>query len=222
MPVIQTFILQFANEISPQEIPFFRGAVIASLKEKDVWFHNHVIDGVVYRYPRIQYKRIHRKAAIVCINEGIGAINELFNCSNFNYKIGNRDVEMQMESARTFNNDIGFCKESRKYRLTNWLPLNSDNYNTYQAIEGLADRIKFLEEKLIGNLLAFFTETGFHAEERIVLGITAITAQRLTRYKEVRLMAFDIEFKANLTLPQYIGIGKSASIGYGTLTRITN
>ena len=35
-------------------------------------------------------------------------------------------------------------------------------------------------------------------------------------------MAFDIEFKTNLSLPQYIGIGKNASVGYGTLTIITN
>ena len=35
-------------------------------------------------------------------------------------------------------------------------------------------------------------------------------------------MAFDIEFKVNLTLPQYIGLGKSVSVGFGTLTKIIN
>jgi len=29
-------IVQFANEITPQEIQLFRGAVIASLNEKDI------------------------------------------------------------------------------------------------------------------------------------------------------------------------------------------
>lgn len=73
-------IIQFANEITSQEIQLFRGAVIASLNEKDILFHNHTEDGVVYRYPRIQYKRIHKKAAIVCLKEGIKSIGEFFLC----------------------------------------------------------------------------------------------------------------------------------------------
>ena len=215
-------IVQFSNEITPQEIQFFRGAVIASLNEKNILFHNHTENGVSYHYPRIQYKRIHKKAAIVCVKEGIKAISELFYTGNYHYKIGDRDVEMQIESIDTYNTDIDFCEEPRRYRLLNWLPLNSENYKEYQSIEGMAQRITFLEEKLIGNLLSFFTEMGFRAEQQIALHITDITNQRLARYKGVKLMAFDIEFKVNIVLPQYIGVGKSASVGFGTLTRITN
>ena len=219
---IPLLIVQFGNEITPQEIQLFRGAVVASLNEKDILFHNHTETGVSYHYPRIQYKRIHKKAAIVCVKEGIKAISELFYTGNYNYKIGDRDVEMQIESIDTYNTDIDFCEQPRRYRLLNWLPLNSENYKEYQGIDGMAQRITFLEEKLIGNLLSFFTEMGFRAEQQIDLHITNITNQRLAHYKGVKLMAFDIEFKVNLVLPQYIGVGKSASVGYGTLTKITN
>ena len=215
-------IVQFHNEISPQEIPSFRGAVIASLNEKDILFHNHTESGVVYRYPRIQYKRIHKKAAIVCVKEGIKSIGEFFCADNYNYKIGEREVDMRIETINTYHTDIDFCEELRRYRLLNWLPLNSENYKEYQTIEGMAQRITFLEEKLIGNLLSFFTEMGFRAEQQIELHITDITGQRLAHYKGVKLMAFDIEFKVNLTLPQYIGLGKSVSVGFGTLTKIIN
>ncbi len=215
-------IVKFDNIITPQEIQQFRGAVIASLNEKDVLFHNHKEDGVSYHYPRIQYKRIQQKAAIVCVKEGIKAIGELFYAGNYHYKIGERDVDMCIKAINTFETDIDFCEESIHYRLLNWLPLNSENYKGYQTIEGMAQRILFLEGKLIGNLLAFFTEMGFRAEKQIDLHITDIKGQRLAHYKGVKLMAFDVEFKANLILPQYIGIGKSASVGFGTLTRITN
>ena len=215
-------IIQFANEITPQEIQLFRGAVIASLNEKDILFHNHTENGVVYHYPRIQYKRIHKKAAIICIKEGIKSIGELFCAESYHYKFGDREVDMRIDTINTYQTDIDFCEEPKRYRLLNWLPLNSENYKEYQAIEGMAQRITFLEEKLIGNLLSFFTEIGFRAEQQIELHITDITGQRLAHYKGVKLMAFDIEFKVNLTLPQYIGVGKSASVGYGTLTKITN
>lgn len=33
-------------------------------------------------------------------------------------------------------------------------------------------------------------------------------------------MAFDVEFKANLSIPDYVGIGKNASIGCGVITRV--
>ena len=214
-------IIQFANEITSQEIQLFRGAVIASLNEKDILFHNHTEDGVVYRYPRIQYKRIHKKAAIVCVKEGIKSIGELFCADDYQYKIGEREVDMRIESINTYHTDIDFCDEPRRYRLLNWLPLNSENYKEFLTIDGLTQRITFLEEKLIGNLLSFFTEMDFRAEQQIELHITDITGQRLAHYKGVKLMAFDIEFKVNLTLPQYIGLGKSASIGFGTLTKVT-
>ncbi len=222
MPTVQTLILQFANEMSSHDIPKFRGAVIASLEQKNILYHNHLEDKFRYAYPLIQYKRIHKRAAIVCVGEGIRAIGELFYAGSYLYKIGDRDIEMCIESVNTYNTDIDFCEEPRRYRLLNWLPLNSENYKEYQSIDGMAQRITFLEEKLIGNLLSFFTEMGFRAEQQIDLHITDITAQRLAHYKGIKLMAFDIEFKTNLVLPQYIGIGKNASVGFGTLTKIKN
>lgn len=219
---LSTLIVQFGNEIEPREIQLFRGAVVTSLKNKDKFFHNHTENGVAYLYPRIQYKRIHKKAAIVCVKEGIKSIGELFYAGDYRYKMGEREVGMQIESINTYQCDIDFCEIPMRYRLLNWLPLNSENYKEYQTIEGMAQRISFLEEKLIGNLLSFFTEMGFRAEKQIELHITDITGQRLAHYKGVRLMAFDIEFKVNLTLPQYIGLGKSVSVGFGILTRIIN
>lgn len=38
--------------------------------------------------------------------------------------------------------------------------------------------------------------------------------------KGVKLMAFDAEFKTNMSLPDYVGIGKNASIGFGVVTHI--
>lgn len=222
MPIIRTLVLRFSNEISASDIPKFRGAVIASLKEKNILYHNHDENGVVYRYPRIQYKRINKKAAIVCVKEGVDAIHELFTSGNFTYRIGEKDMEMRIESVNTYENDIDFCDTLQSYHLHNWLPLNSENYKEYQVIERYADKIVFLEEKLKANLLAFFSSIKYHVGQKIFLNIVDIRPPIFVYYKGVKLMAFDVEFKANLTLPNHIGIGKSASVGYGTLSRIKN
>lgn len=49
MPKIQILVLQFQNDIPQNDIPKFRGAVIASLKQNNILFHNHDENGFVYR-----------------------------------------------------------------------------------------------------------------------------------------------------------------------------
>lgn len=222
MAQIQTLILQFSNELSPNDISKFRGAVIRSLRQKNILYHNHIEDKFRYAYPLIQYKRIHQKAAIVCVGEGVNAIHELFASDNFHFKIGEKETEMMMEYAKAYDNDIRICDMVHFYRLRNWLPLNSENYAKFQSADNLVEKIQILERVLTGNILSFLKGVGIHIEEHLELRITNISDQRPATYKKVKMMAFDIEFKTNLFLPQYIGIGKNASVGYGTLTIITN
>ena len=172
-----------------------------SLKQKNILYHNHDENGVVYKYPRIQYKRINRKAAIVCVKEGVDAIHELFASGNFTYRIGEKDMEMRIESVNTYENDIDFCDTLQSYHLHNWLPLNSKNYNEYKGIERYADRIVFLEKKLKANFLAFFSSIKYHVEKQIILNIVNIKEPILISYKGVKLMAFDVDFNVNLSLP---------------------
>lgn len=220
---IPTFIIQFDNEIESKAIPYFRGAVIASLEKKDILFHNHDEDKLRYAYPLVQYKRIHQKAAVMGIGKGIEVISQLLIANDFNYQIGNEKVEMRIEAANAYDNEIVLAENADfHYRLHNWLPLNSKNYAQYQKTESMVEHIQILERVLVGNILSFLKGIGIHLEEQIDLHITDITGQRAITYKKVKLMAFDIEFKTNIQLPQYIGIGKNASVGRGVLTRITN
>lgn len=219
---LPTIIIQFDNEIETQAIPFFRGAVIASLEKKDILFHNHDEDKLRYSYPLIQYKRIHKKAAIMGIGKGIEVISPLLgSTADFSYQIGNEHVEMGIEFVNAYDNEIVLAENAGfRYRLYNWLPLNSENYNQYQEAENLVERIGILERVLTGNILSFFKGAGLHIDGQISLCITDITGQRPYMYKNVIMMAFNIEFKANILLPQYIGIGKNASVGCGVLSRI--
>lgn len=220
---LPTLVIQFENEIESNAITLFRGAVIASLDEKDILFHNHDEDKLRYSYPLIQYKRIHKKAAVMGIGKGIEVISQLLNSHDFNYQIGKEKVEMRIESINAYDHEIIMAESAEyRYRLRNWLPLNSNNYKEYQNAESMVERIKILERVLIGNILSFLKGVGIHLEEQIELHITDITGQRPIIYKKVKLMAFDIEFKTSIGLPQYIGIGKNASIGCGVLTKITN
>lgn len=220
---LPTIVIQFENEIDTKAIPFFRGAVIASLEKKDILFHNHDEDKLRYSYPLIQYKRIHKKAAVMGVGKGIEVISQMLSARDFNYQIGNEKVDMRIEAVNAYDNEILLSDSAEySYRLHNWLPLNTKNYVQYQNSESLVERIQILERVLVGNILSFLKGIDIHLEEQMIVHVTDITGQRAFIYKKVKLMAFDIEFKTNIQLPQYIGIGKNASIGCGLLTKITN
>lgn len=62
---LPTIVIQFDNEIESKALPYFRGAVFASLEKKDNLFHNHDDEKLRYASPLILYKRIHKEAAVM-------------------------------------------------------------------------------------------------------------------------------------------------------------
>lgn len=218
MKKIRILCVRFQNELCPSEIEMFRGAVLGKLQETaSVLFHNHVGDGFRYSYPLIQYKCLGRQAAIVCLEEGTEAIGELFSSGDFCFRIGDRTVEMKIESIRPRQVLVQLWNTLFTYRLTSWLPFNEENYRAYQDLESLVDRYTFLEKKLTGNILSFAKGIGIHFEDHVVCKILEADEPYLVRYKGVRMMAFNIRFKTNLSLPDGIGLGKGVSLGNGVL-----
>lgn len=84
----------------------------------------------------------------------------------------------------------------------------------------LLEKIELLESILKGNLLAFYKGLGIFVSEELRAEITFLSDPFIVKNKGVKIMAFDIEFVSNLSLPNFVGIGKNASIGYGIVTRI--
>ena len=220
---IRTLTVFYDTEISCKEIPLFRGAVIKSLGNKaNVLYHNHTgKETFRYSYPLIQYKRLNGKAAITCVEEGVDLVGQLLSDFYGMINIGKRETECKVMQVQSAKDLIQLSNTPTVYHLHQWLPLNAKNYEQYQSTDNLIEKIKILERVLTGNILSFLKGVDIHIEEQIDIHITNITGQRPTNYKGIKLMAFDIEFKTNLCLPQYIGIGKNASIGYGLLTKIT-
>lgn len=218
MKKVKILSVRFQNELRPDEIEMFRGAVLGKLQESaSVLFHNHVGDGFRYSYPLIQYKCLGRQAAIVCLEEGAEAIGELFSAGDFRFRIGDRTVEMKIDSVKPRQVLVQLWDTQFTYRLTRWLPFNEENYRAYQSIEGLADRYAFLEKKLVGNILSFAKGMDIHFDARVTCKIIESGDPYLVTYKGVRMMAFNLRFKTNVSLPGNIGLGKGVSLGNGVL-----
>lgn len=213
-------IVRFKNQIQKNEISFFRGAVIHALENNnDILFHNHNKNKFRYAYPLIQYKRINQKAAIICIDEGTEAIGKLFSSCNFRFMIGERKQEMEVENIKAHQYSVQLWDSTFKYRILNWLPLNQESYAKYKSMESLSDKIQQLDSILLGNILSFAKGIGIFFDRQVICRITYLADPRMSMYKGVKMLSFDAEFDCNVSIPDFIGLGKGVSVGGGVVTK---
>ncbi len=85
-------------------------------------------------------------------------------------------------------------------------------------LEGVAEKIVFLEKILTANILSFAKGIDITINKNIECKIINIQEPYLITYKNTKLMAFNLEFKTNVYLPNFIGLGKSSSVGNGIVT----
>lgn len=216
---MKTLVIQFKNEIEQKELPLFRGAIISTMEDANILFHNHDHNKLRYSYPLIQYKRFDKKAAIVCIEKGTEAISGFFSSCNFDIHLGRKNIKLEIESVKGGNTPVQIENEEFTYRIHSWIPFNHDNYKQFQQVESLVEKYATLERILVGNILSFLKGVDIYLDKQIVCKIINIEMLEPITYKTVSLMAFNIDFKCNVSLPDYIGLGKNVSLGNGTLMR---
>ena len=222
MKYIRTLTIITDAEIHQNEIPLFRGAVIHSLGEHpNVHFHNHLDnDRFRYSYPLIQYKRLGGKAAIVCVEDGVDIIGQFLAEVDGKLRIGERQITCNTDRVQPARILVQTWEDMFSYHISGWLPLNSKNYLLYQNIDGVVERVTFLENILKANLLSMLKGLDIHLQKELILKITEIIDSYLLYNKGVKMMAFNANFKCNLSIPNNLGIGKNASIGCGTVHQL--
>lgn len=218
---VQTLIIQFKNEIASWEIPLFRGCVIHAMEDANVLFHNHLNDDELrYRYPLIQYKRIGKRAALVCVGEGTEVIGDFFSSANFEFEIGDRTENMEIDHVDAKRTLIQVWDNEFRYVIRKWLPLSSENYRTYLSLNGIVEQCAFLQKILVGNVLSFCKGVDVTMEKEVSCVIQNILGTHTYTHKGVKMMGFDVEFKSNVSLPDYVGLGKGVSLGFGMVKKL--
>lgn len=210
--------IEFEESVCSKEIPFLRGCMIRLSGGNDL-FHNHSETGFRYSYPLIQYKIINRRAAIIGINQGGEALKQMFSMLKaLPCQLGNKPTELHVASVTEEEMTVEQTEDSHCYYIRNWLPLNSHNYVEFMHAEGLIEQIALLENILIGNILSFAKCIGVFFENPLICRIEQLEDCGMETYKGVNLMNFSARFRANVRLPQWIGIGKSSSINHGIIS----
>ena len=220
---IRVLNVTFDSEIRGFEIPAFRGAIIEKVGKENILFHNHLKDDTfLYKYPLIQYKQINKKPAIVCIDYGVDEIHKFFENRNWDIKISDRWIEMKISRLDMNQFTMQVWDKLFDYSIRSWVALNQENYLKYIKLNSEDERISFLTATLKANIISFAKGIEWTVDKPIEIKIEKIKESKNVKIKGKSILAFDLNFGCNVFLPNYIGLGKSVSIGYGVVSRIKN
>ncbi len=183
--------------------------------------HHHLGNNkLLYQYPRIQYKDIAGKKIVLGLAEGVEVLQNIYNrydCINLGgnkYQIYSQEISIKKELFGVSNE----IDEYLKYEfLTPWFALNEENYKRYKEYS-FYDRDDQLKSILIQNILSIAKIFNYFVEKRILVKTTL--KETKVNFKEQSIIGFLGTFQVNFHLPDYIGLGKSVSRGFGTIKQL--
>jgi hypothetical protein len=204
-------IVRYKNQITQGDVPLFAEAITS---------HNMLIaDSTRYVYPVIQFKRLNGYAAIICIGEGTERIGGFFTSVSGSLTAGNEVVAIEIESVKAEKITVQAWEHLFTYTLRKYLPLSSNKYAEYQNITDDNKRFEFIGEIVKSNIVLFTESIGIELDRKVVCQITELEEKTTVKYKNHTFVSFDLQFKTNVSLPDYIGLGIGVSHGFGMVAR---
>jgi len=213
---LRTFTLTLASSRPIRgSASLLRGFFATKFNEYSL-LHQHSADKLIYRYPLVQYKMIDGAPVVIGINDGAGVLKDIYDKYD-EIKLGEDVYEIVERGISVRNQEFGLADMIHSYEFaTPWLALNQENYMRYYGMRS-DEREGFLRKTLIGNLLSMSKSLDYQVPGTIKCDVRVRI--RKNRLKDVNMMTFTGGFCANFLIPDYLGIGKSVSRGFGAVRR---
>jgi hypothetical protein len=215
--------LTFPNiQVDPSQIHKFRGYIGNLFQEYDL-IHNHDPETgkTIYRYPLVQFKVIESMPVIIAItDDAVSIFSKIIEKMD---KIIIQDIVLPVyeKNIQIENVSFGYTSEQIVYAFVSpWIGLNQNNYNSYMRSDLPEKRFDLLTRIITGNMLSMSKYLNYHLEQaqrihtKIDLHETSVTL------KGKKMIGFNGLFKTNFIIPDYLGLGKSVSRGFGCVRRL--
>ena len=215
-----TLLLNNIN-LRPPQIHKFRGFVGNAFKNHDL-IHNHDLKTgkPIYRYPLIQFKLIDKTPAIVAITDrAVKIFAEIFMKLD---KIVIEDTVIPVfeKDLKVEEVEFGYSDEIFMYEFASpWIGLNQKNFIKYNDA-GREEKNEMLKRVMTGNILSMSKHLDYWLSQDQKIKIDHKLKEIKVNLKGKSMTAFNGIFKTNFCLPNYLGIGKSVSRGFGAVRRM--
>lgn len=195
-----------------------RGYIAGIFPQYEI-LHNHREDGsFLYLYPRVQYRVLNGEGYIIGIEEGVGVVKEIeplikhIKLKGKRYSIRQKQIILESVCFGLNNTFVTY------HFIKPWLALNKQNYHEYTRTGNKRKRDLILKNILKGNLLSLAKSIGYVVDKQIEIKVL-IFKERECILKGTPMLGFLGIFSVNFDLPDYWGIGKSVSRGFGMVVK---
>lgn len=179
--------------------------------------HQHSADKFIYKYPLVQYKMIDGVPTVIGINEGSEVLKKIYDEFE-EIRLGENTYQIMGKGIHIKSQDFGLADEFHMYEFaTPWFALSQENYKKYYLAGSKEGRNELLNRTLIGNILSMSKTLGYRVPDRIKADVNYKI--RKNRLKSTNIMTFTGTFAVNFLIPDYLGIGKSVSRGFGAVKK---
>ncbi len=178
-------------------------------------FHNHLNDDeYIYTYPRVQYRIIDGKAYILGIEEGAKLIKMLSDIDKLN--LGDNIYDIKQKTFYDKEEKIMPMTKLLQYKfMAPWLALNQKNFLKFKMLKDWKEKKVMLNNILIGNIISMSKGLSFDIEKNIY--VHSKLKEIRTKYKDTIVSGFVGEFRTNFKIPDFFGLGKGVSRGFGVI-----
>ena len=213
---ISTTIVRLSTDKPVRKTPYqVKGVFIKKHPDEPV---TPMLDGTYrkkFSYPRVQVKILDEQIYIIGINEGVQPVLSIpdkikeLNFGNITFTIDDFEI-------KNLNNQFTSIGSIIKYSfLTPWAALNHMTGNKYRSTP-YKRKASFLNKLLGNNLIFLAKEMGVSIKDGIYVKVK-IPNLHPKSIDDNKWKAFRGEFKTNILLPNYIGLGNGITRGYGTI-----
>lgn len=208
---------KMSHQLNDEDGTRLRGFVGTYFLDDDLK-HNHIGEGLRYSYPRVQYKIICGETKIIGLSKGVDSVRRLVGINKVT--IARKEIDVIDRCVRECDSAFGARNQSSSYSfLTPWLALNKTNYEKYQRLGTWLKRKELLMKILVGNIISISKSLGYTVPGPIDAQLREMREVQ-TSLKDTPMLGFVGNFSVNFEIPDYWGIGKSVSRGFGTVKRI--
>jgi len=179
--------------------------------------HKDSAAGFIHRYHVVQCKQIKSMLIVIGISQGADLLQEISGGEE-EFRIGENTCIISGRDKEIRNEAFSISDKIHTYEfLTPWLALNQQNAKKFYDLKGKPERDAFMQKILAGNLNTLAKSLDYDLP-------APLTGESRVRFKRERIhqenvMVFIGTFSTNLRIPDYLGIGQSVSLGFGTIRR---
>ncbi len=217
-----TLLLPNIN-LRPSQIHKFRGFVGNIFKEHDL-IHNHDDQGKpIYRYPLIQFKLVGGTPAVIAVTEKAVAVFSKIFMKLDKIVIEDNVIPIFEKDLQIEEAEFGYSDEIFMYEFVSpWIGLNQNNFRSYCDADrsDQAEKNQILKKVIIGNILSMSKYLDYRLSKDQKIKTDHKLKEKKVNLKGKTMTGFSGIFKTNFLIPDYLGIGKSVSRGFGAVRRV--